>query len=257
MKETLSDIIKLILKMDFKSKAKFFQENGKDMLTIDCGLTYYSAVVSSDNFSEDFKDNYKEIVFKSLNGYKDETFTIYSSFEHEDYSLNNRYNIIVSFKNTFYNFTKTFSIPLTVFHKEKVDYLEERVRELEHKNNVFLDRIIVLETLTSKLTDLLQDKDKQTNSNLDSKFIELERELSKFYGSLPSLSTKTFQAFTEINNSSDNSSNELDTTEEENKVEKAESSSDESSDSDDEVEEKKKVKNAHKKHGKKHQVKRK
>ena len=192
--------------MDFKSKAKFFVENGKDMLHIDCGMTYYNAVVTSDNFSEEFRNNYQEIVVKSLNGYKDDTFSINGSFEHEDFTLNNRYNIVVSFKNTFYNFTKTFSIPLTVFHKEKVDYLEERINILEKQNLSYLDRIVALEDLTKTLSEFIKNTKVtsiNTSSNLDIDMDFIERGLAQFYRNVP------IQKFSEIENASEESNDKL------------------------------------------------
>lgn len=114
--------------MEFIKNTQMSMQNGSDIIRIDCGPSYYIGTIDINTFPEDFRDNYKEIIQKSFAGYSDDSFSISSNFEHEDLSMNNRYNIKISLKNKFYSFDKNISIPLIFHQKDKVDYLEEKLK---------------------------------------------------------------------------------------------------------------------------------
>ncbi len=116
--------------MQFIKNAQMLIQNGQDTIRIDCGPSYYVGIINLETIPEDFTDNYKEIIQKSFSGYKDDSFHIEGSFEHEDFTMNNRFNIKISLKNKFYSFDKQISIPLIIHQKNKVDYLEEKLEFL-------------------------------------------------------------------------------------------------------------------------------
>lgn len=121
--------------MQFIKNAQMLIQNGQDTIRIDCGPSYYVGTINLDTIPEDFTDNYKEIIQKSFTGYKDDSFHIEGSFEHEDFTINNRFNIKISLKNKFYSFDKQICIPLIINQKNKVDYLEEKLEFLTKEVN--------------------------------------------------------------------------------------------------------------------------
>jgi hypothetical protein len=147
--------------MEFIKSALLSFQNGHDIIRIDCGPAYYIGTIDIKTIPEDFSENYKEIIQKSFIGYKDESFNITGSFEHEDYSMNNRYNIKISFKNKFYSFDKQICIPLIINQKDKVDYLDEKVRYLEASVKTLME-------LNKTQIEIEQDSESDSESDKDS-----------------------------------------------------------------------------------------
>lgn len=150
--------------MEFIKNAILSFQNGHDVIRIDCGPSYYVGTIDIKTIPEDFNENYKEIIQKSFIGYKDESFNINGSFEHEDYSMNNRYNIKISFKNKFYSFDKNISIPLIIHQKNKVDYLEEKVNSLEVTVKNLIEEMNTLKKLNNKHSEIEQEAQDSDNS---------------------------------------------------------------------------------------------
>ena len=158
--------------MEFIKSALLSFQNGHDIIRIDCGPAYYIGTIDIKTIPEDFSENYKEIIQKSFIGYKDESFNITGSFEHEDYSMNNRYNIKISFKNKFYSFDKNISIPLIINQKDKVDYLDEKVRYLEATVKTLMELNKTHIEIEQEVEDSNNSEDEDSDDSSDEEVVQ-------------------------------------------------------------------------------------
>jgi hypothetical protein len=112
---------------------KVIVENGEDKVLFDCGPTVLKGVFTENMVPEHFRSSYRDIISKSFGGYTDESTNIFAHFSHDDFSKENSYIVKIMFNTKFYSFEKDIEIPLMVFSKERVDYLEEKISFLTSK----------------------------------------------------------------------------------------------------------------------------
>jgi hypothetical protein len=155
---------------------KFVIENGEEKVLFDCGPSVLKGVITQDIIPDNFKDNYKDIIQKSFNGYTDESINITGNFSHENFSTDNKFNIKISFTTKFYSFEKEIIIPLVAFNKDRVDYLEEKITQLTSKlksMDLLLTEVIGMRLSTHKLHNESMKQEIKDSDSTDSSMDDL------------------------------------------------------------------------------------
>ena len=155
---------------------KFVIENGAEKVIFDCGPSVLKGVITHDNIPENFRDNYKDIIQKSFNGYTDESINIIGTFAHANFTTDNTFNIKISFSTKFYSFDKEIVIHLVAFNKDRVDYLEEKITQLTSKlesMDLLLTEVMGMRLSAHKLHSGNMKQEIEDNESSDSSMDDL------------------------------------------------------------------------------------
>jgi hypothetical protein len=153
------------------SSGEFIHIDGFDYVKFDLGKTYYLGMIDKNIFDDSkikFPDH-KIIIERSFRSYSLDSITITGGFEHDDYTIDNKYKINIKITSDIINFSQEYIINCTCHKKEKVDYLEEEYNKMKI-------RLLELETLV-KSAKILQIK--KTNYESDDLASDSEDEESE------------------------------------------------------------------------------
>ena len=133
-------------------------------LKIDFGDQYYLGLIENTIFPSTIKDSLS-ILKKSINGFSDETTTIYHHLTPIDPSIassnDSKYVIHFKYVNDYCNIDEIIEMPLTLHKKDQMDYINERFADMTSHITSLQDLVNKMEKKILRLTEELSESEEE------------------------------------------------------------------------------------------------
>lgn len=170
---------------------KIVNENDINYLKIDLGMSYYLGIINSSLFPDELKNNYIDIITKSILYYKKESTEqpkIISKIEFNDLREINYYLISFELMNGFVCIQKLIKIEIRKYIKNMEHYINEQAEDI----------VLIKNSLNNINVEIDSNKNNSDKFNTyNNKFIEIEKEIKNLSDNVSLLLDK----YQQLNNS--------------------------------------------------------
>lgn len=140
-----------------------------DTLIIDEDDHYWVGVINPNDFPEEIRDNYLDIIQKSFDNFIDEEYSVTRNFEDTS-----RYIINFHYKSKPFSFKRTIEIPMMLKDKDFKDYTNERIEKLEEEIKKLHETFQVLQLSIQQKSELIEDEEEEEEEDDEESSVEVE-----------------------------------------------------------------------------------